>query len=172
MSKIPEKIIGFRCYQDGEVLLGVVDAQLPEPELMTETVSGAGIAGEYESPVMGHFKSMTTTIKFRTVTAAALRLAKSKAVHLELRGSIQVHDGGSGKLTPMPMRVIVKGLPKKSGLGKLEVGKPMDAEHVFETTYLKVELNGKEELEIDKLNYIHKVNGEDQLAEVRTQLGM
>jgi len=172
MSKIPQQLTGLRCYEDGEVLLGVVSATLPDPEPMTETISGAGIAGEIETPVAGHYKSMAVSITFRTVTASLARLAKTGQRHLELRGSIQVQDGGSGDLVHEKLRVVVKGPAKKTGLGKLETGKPMDAEYTFECEYLLVELGGEKLLEIDKYNYIHIVDGEDQLKQVRENLGL
>lgn len=171
MSKIPQKLTGLRCFEDGEVLLGVVSATLPDPEPMTETISGAGIAGEIESPVAGHFKSMSATITFRTVTASLARLSKSGSRHLELRGSIQVQDAGSGNLVHEGLRVVIKGPAKKTGLGKMEMGKPMDSEFAFECEYLLVELGGKKLIEIDKYNYIHVVDGEDMLKQVRENLG-
>ena len=53
--KVPEKLINFRVYEDGDDLVGVADVTLPTLDAMTETVKGAGIAGEVESPVMGHY---------------------------------------------------------------------------------------------------------------------
>ena len=50
---VPEKLINFRVYQDGADLLGVADVSLPSLEAMTETVKGAGVAGEVDSPVLG-----------------------------------------------------------------------------------------------------------------------
>lgn len=60
---VPEKLINFRAYNDGNDLLGVTDVQLPSLDAMTETVKGAGIAGEVDSPVLGHFGSMETVLK-------------------------------------------------------------------------------------------------------------
>ena len=39
---VPEKLINFRAYNDGNDLLGVTDVQLPSLDAMTETVKGAG----------------------------------------------------------------------------------------------------------------------------------
>ena len=54
-NKIPERLIGFRVYNDNNDLLGIATVTLPMIEAMTDTVSGAGIAGEVESPVLGHY---------------------------------------------------------------------------------------------------------------------
>lgn len=170
MSKIPQKLSGFRAYLKDDVLLGVVNATLPDPELMTETISGAGIAGEIDDPVPGHYKSMSLSMSFRSVTAAHKRLGASGGQHVELRGSIQVQDA-EGKLGHQPLRVVARGPVKKAGLGKLETGKPMDAEYVMEVVYLLVELDGEKLREIDKYNYIDFADGADQLEQVRENLG-
>ena len=60
-NKVPERLINFRVYNDGNDLLGVANVDLPSIEAMSDTVSGAGIAGEVESPILGHFASMTAT---------------------------------------------------------------------------------------------------------------
>ncbi|UTW68684.1 phage major tail tube protein [Anaerobacillus sp. HL2] len=41
-----------------------LDVQLPSLEAMTETVKGAGIAGEVDSPVIGHFGSLGITLNY------------------------------------------------------------------------------------------------------------
>ncbi|MDH5525148.1 MAG: phage major tail tube protein [Desulfobulbaceae bacterium] len=171
MGKIPEKLINFAVYNDGAEMLGVADATLPSLEYMTDTVGGAGIAGEVDSPVLGHFKSLTVGIKFRTVTGNVTALAAPKSHHLDLRGSIQVYDSGSGEYTPTSVKLVVKAVPKKAALGKFETGKPQDSENEFEVNYLKLWIDGVEKIEIDKYNYMCVIDGVDYLAAVRANLG-
>ena len=75
-NQVPERLINFNVY-DGEskALMGIATVDLPEIEAMSDTVSGAGIAGEVESPILGHFGSMTTTFTWRTIEKAAIALA-------------------------------------------------------------------------------------------------
>lgn len=89
-NKVPERLINFRVYNDGNDLLGVANVDLPSIEAMSDTVSGAGIAGEVESPILGHFGSMTATFTWRTITPELAKLANQKAHALDLRGSQQV----------------------------------------------------------------------------------
>ena len=91
--------------------------------------------------------------------------------HLEVFGSIQHHDAGSGELTPVPVKVVLRGLPKKVGLGKVEAAKKMESETELECGYLKMWIDGDEVLEIDKLNFICRIMGRDSLEEVRKHLG-
>lgn len=171
MNAIPEKLINFRVYENGTNFAGLVDAELPSLESMTETVSGAGIAGEYDSPVIGHYQSMTLSLSWRTPTPRLLALAAPKVHQLDLRGAIQVNDAANGQYKAVPLRVTVNCTPKNTEPGKLEVGSPMDSSNEFEVTYLKIWYDGKEYIEIDKLNFICKIDGVDYLAAVRLALG-
>lgn len=47
-----------------------------------------------------------------------------------------------------------------------------DASNEFEVTYIKISLDGNEILEIDKYNYICKINGKDYLKDIRQVLGL
>ncbi len=170
-NAIPEKLIAFRVYLDSVDLLGVADVDLPDIEFMTESVSGAGIAGELDSPVLAHTQSMTLALNWRTITDNAAALAAPKGHHLDLRGSIQYHDAGEGRLVPKPVKLVVKGLPKKLGLGKLETGKAMETATELEVYYLKLTIDGEDRLEIDKLNYKFVVNDTDYLEAVNQHLG-
>lgn len=45
----------------------------------------------------------------------------------------------------------------------------MDATVTVEVIYLMIEIDGKNKIEIDKLNFVYKVNGKDILEKVRNQ---
>lgn len=172
MNQVPEKLINFRVYEDGNDLLGIADVQLPSIEAMTETVKGAGIAGEVDSPVLGHFGSMTLTLNWRTVTKPTVHLAQQRAHNLDLRGAIQAYNAGLGEYKVTPLKVNVRCVPKKTDLGKLDVGATSDASNEFEVSYIKVTLDGITIVEIDKFNYICVIDGKDYLRDVRTALGL
>lgn len=172
MKGMPEKLTNYAIYKEDVGLLGSADVTLPSLELMSDTISGAGIAGEIESPVPGHYKSMELTIKWKTVTSEIVSLAAPVGHKLTLRASIQSHDPGEGKKIQSPFKVLVVATPKKLALGKFEVGKAQDAETAFEVSYIKVWLDGEEKIEIDKFNFISKIDGVDSLAEVRKNIGM
>lgn len=172
MSVIPEKLINFKVYVDDIDLLGAADLELPELEYMSETHSGSGIAGEVETPVLGHIKSFQLKITFRTWHERMTLLTQPKTHLLTARGSLQRYDAAAGKLRPDPVKVTMQGLIRKSGLGKFEPGKQQDNEYEVELLYLKYVLNGQEQIEIDKYNYIFRVHGTDWLQQVRQHLGI
>jgi phage tail tube protein FII len=57
-------------------------------------------------------------------------------------------------------------------LGTLEIGKKHGNDLELEVTRLEVLLDGEEQLLIDKINFIYKVQGTDLLAAVRVQMGL
>ena len=171
-NPINEKLINFRVYNDANDLLGIATVDLPELAAMSDTVSGAGIAGEVDSPVLGHFQSMSVTLHWRTIDEAAMSLAEQKAHHLEIRGSQQQYDAGSGKYSSVPVRLVVRGTPKTTSLGSFEPGSTTDTTTELECSYIKLVVGGKERLEIDKYNYICRIGGQDALRSVRCDLGL
>ncbi len=169
---VPEKLINFRVYMNGDDLVGISDVTLPKLEAITETVKGAGIAGEIDSPTIGHFGSMELELNWRTLLKTNVILAKPTGVDLDLRGAIQVNDSATGTLKSVPAKVVVRGLPKSTDLGKLEMGATTDTKNTIEVTYIKVTIDGSDVLEVDKYNYICTIDGTDYLSDVRTALGL
>lgn len=170
---VPEKLSNFRVYKEGKTnLVGIADIQLPSIEPLTETIKGAGIAGEYESPVLGHLKSMKLTLNWRTITDEQLALAAPVAHKLEARGALQVYDAGKGGYVTKSVRILVQGGSTKNELGKFEVGNTTGSNNEIESVYLKVEYDGKTKIEIDKLNFKYVIDGKDYLADIRKALGM
>lgn len=171
-NQVPERLINFRVYNDSNDLLGIATVDLPEIEAMSDTVSGAGIAGEVESPVLGHYSSMTTTFTWRTIEKAAMKLSVQKAHAVEVRGSQQVYDAANGEYKTVAVRASMRIVPKTVTLGSFEPGSTTDTEQEFEVLYLKMYVDGKDVLEIDKFNYIAKFGDTDILSSVRADLGL
>ncbi|MGN1149404.1 MAG: phage major tail tube protein, partial [Sutterella sp.] len=166
-NRIPERLINYRVYGEGNDLLGVANVELPSLEAMSDTVSGAGIAGEVESPILGHYGSMTVKFTWRTITAEMTQLAVQKAHALDLRGSQQIYDASLGEYSTVPVHIALRATPKTVSLGSFEVGSTTDSETEFEVLYLKITVDGKEVAESDKYNFVSRFNGEDKLASIR-----
>ena len=169
---LPENMINYMVYLNGDVLIGTANIELPSLDALTEKVKGAGIAGEVEAPVIGHYDVLTLGISWRTITAAAISLVAPVAHALDFRGSQQVYDSAAGSYSTVPVKVVVRAMPKKTSLGKMVVAGQTDTKNELEITYIKVYIDGDETLELDKYNFIFTVNGEDYLADVRSDLGL
>lgn len=170
---VPERLNDFKIYANGSTdLKGVADLQLPSFETMTETVSGAGILGEYESPNIGHFGSMKFTINWRVITDDISEFLKPKEISLDCRLANQEYDLSNGGYKIAANRVVVRGIPTTNDFGKAEKNSPYDASTEIEVLYIKIERNRKVLVEYDKVRHIYKVDGVDYLADLRKALGM
>jgi P2 family phage contractile tail tube protein len=172
INDVPEKLINFKMYEDGTSLVAMADVELPEFELMSETLTGSGLAGELDSPTLGHTKAMTMKINFRALYKNVFSLMGMTPRLFDLRGSIQAVDAALGNYTSYSTRMVVRGVLKKKSPGKFEPGKPMGNAAEISASYVKLFVAETEILEVDVLNFIHRVDGVDALASVRAHLGM
>ena len=110
MKTIPTKINKYNVYNTGNRLLGMGDeVTLPSFEASSETVSGAGVLGEFDDPTVGYFSNMELEIPFRVLDQEAVdMLDQTKATQLELRGGQQTTNS-VGDIEFRPMRVVVRG---------------------------------------------------------------
>ena len=170
---IPEQTIAFRVYKNATSLLGVATVEMPQIEYMTETINGSGIAGEYESPTNGMTGSMTIKFSWISQTKDFYDLLdQAQGNLLELRASIQRADETTSVRSTQALRISLLATTKSSPLGSLETGKKQGNETEMEVTRILIELDGEEKLLVDKLNFIHRINGVDSLVGVRSDLGM
>lgn len=170
---IPQTLINFEVFKgNADRVIGTADVTLPDFENMTSTVSGAGIAGELNVPIMGMYSSMKLTINFRTVVDDIFYLSKNEMHEITVRGAIQVFDQNTGKNVVKALSVFVKALPMKTGLGKLQAANPMDSSIEMEIVYIKVSLDGSTKMELDKLNYVVNIDGDDNANAIARALGL
>lgn len=171
INTLPERITAYRAYKNGKDLMGVVDVELPKVAYLTETLKGAGILGEMETPSVGQTKPLEVKITFRTPETDMINLMDCVGHDIEFRSAIQKFDAASGSRSFDQDRVIIRGFPSETELPKLESGGGSSSISL-NCVYLKYEKNGVTLLEIDKLNYKFVVNGNDSLATIREALGL
>lgn len=166
---IPEVIHDFNLYRPGNKLAGVTgEVAIPDFEAMTGTVSGAGILGEYETPIPGHFGSQVMEIPFRCIDKDYFELVdQTQPIELTLRGAIQYSVASTQATDYMGMRVVVRGKPKVIKIGTVRQRGTMDSSISVELTYILIEMDGKARLELDKINPTWKKDGVDLLAKVK-----
>lgn len=167
---IPEVINGFNVYNgDGDIMVGITD-EMSMADLASKvaTITGAGIAGSYDVPVLGHFDSITQDIPFRILNKPIFEFANPmKQVGFNIRGAIQVTDKSTGVSDFLGFRYVVKGRCKTVSPGSLKPGDVMGSKVSIEAVYILYEIEGEKLIEIDKLNNIYRVNGVDLMEKVR-----
>lgn len=166
---IPEKVNDYNVYQDGNKMIGLAaEVELPSIKMKTSTIEGVGVGGEIDSPTIGQFESLETKLKFNTLYSSATDLMNPlNTVNLTLRAAQQVYDK-TGGYDFKGLRVVEMGRVKKFKPGKIEKSEGMEATVTLELTYIMIEVDGEQLIEIDKLNGVYKVKGVDMLAKVRS----
>lgn len=169
---IATKINAYNAYLSGSKLIGLADeVTLPDFEAMTETLSGAGLLGEIDEPLLGHFKSIEMEIPFRTLNDDIFKLANAQSnVNVTLRMSTQTLNESDMKTDFIPSRVVIKGKNKSFSGGKVKQGNGTGSSIKIEVMYILIEVNGKSKFELDKINFVYKVDGKDLLDKVRKQV--
>lgn len=168
MKTIPTKLNKYNVYRDGTRFLGMGDEMnLPSFEASAETVSGAGILGEFSDPTVGYFTDQEIEIPFRVMDGEALDMMDmTKSVHLEIRGAYQTTNS-EGEIEFHAIRVVVRGRVSKFEPGKLKAGQPMETKITMSILYILIELAGKPALELDKINEVYRINGNDILEVIK-----
>ncbi len=169
---IPEVINHFNIYNEAQKVIGISgEVELPKMEAITDTIEGAGVLGEIEDPVTGQFSSMQIKIPFSVLYDSTFNLMDTtKPPQLTLRGSMQCMDPSTGATDYYPIKIVIRGKAKNSTLGKVVKGKKMEPEIELEVLYIKVMINNKTVMELDKLNFKFVLNGKDMLAKIRKQV--
>lgn len=166
------KIFNANVYLDGvNSLIGRADeVELPDIEVETEDHKGLGMVGKLKLP--SGLKELKAKIKWSGFYAEHLKAGANpfRAHALQLRGSVETYDAG-GRVEELPVVVFLTASWTKAGLGKYEAQKAVAFEDELAVTYVKVVHDGKEVLEVDVLQNIWRVDGEDVLARYRANIG-
>lgn len=166
------KINAYNVYDGGKKLVGVSEeVSLPDFEGLTETLNGPGILGEIDEPLLGHFGASEIEVPFRTLDEEMFGLLQQgQAVSLTLRMSTQAIQESNMTTDFMPSRIVIKGKSKGFTGGSVKQGQGTGSSVKVELIYILIEVDGKKKFELDKLNFVYKVNNVDLLAKVRKQI--
>lgn len=171
MPKIDESVINFAVYEDSVEYVGMAKASLPDLTALTQNISGAGIAGNVEAVILGHFDTMTLALDFRTTTEQAIRLSEPRRHTIDLRVAQQVEDTVAGAVKVQAVKHLFVVIPKRDVGGSIAPAAPTDASGEYAVRYWATYIDGVKKREIDPLNFICFVNGVDYLADVKRVLG-
>lgn len=168
---VDQSVINFSVYEDANDFLGMASATLPNLDALTQSISGAGIAGNVEAVIIGHLNAMTTQLSFRTFSEGSVKLSEPREHHIDLRVAQQVFDQVSGTHKVQSVKHVLVLFPKAESNGKVAPASPSDGSGDFATRLWRTYIDGQLVREVDQYNFIYMVNGVDYLADVRKALG-
>lgn len=158
-SKTIDYTVYVRDSGNAEKIGDTTEITLPSIEKLTDTIKGSGIIGEIDMPTFGQIGSMETEISIRVSNDKFYTLAG--ASQLEYRWVTDAIDLSNGKVRPIPNKAFLTVVNKKAEEGKIASGEAQDGSVAAEVIAYKRICDGKEILNIDKLNGIYSLNGKN-----------
>lgn len=166
---IPYAIARYNAYLGDTKLKGIAgEITLPDIEEITETFEGAGILGEIEVGTEGRFSKFEAEFPFQTIDREITELKKNSDKPIYLRAAGAYINKETSKLEYVSVKITLKGPRNAITLGKVSPNKPTNSTVKMKPFYIKVEVNDEILIEVDKLNGIYKLNGEDQLSQINS----
>jgi len=163
--------IDFALYEDSTEFMGIASFKIPDRNRKTITINGAGIGGDVEIPIPGHYDAMVADITLRADGEKLAKLREPRRHQLELRVAQSNEDPVAGALITAGFKYVLIGVPKSSSGGTIAPATSGDTTVSMAVRYLATYMDGKKIEEIDQLNRIDIVNGVDYNADVRKALG-
>lgn len=167
-----EVYANFKVYEDNRDFLGIAEATLPDLTYLTQTLTGAGIAGNIERSVVGHFDAMTLGLTFHIFSETAIRLAEPREHQIDLRIARDEEDPVTRRKATNSIRHSFLVEPKSVGGGTVSPASTANISGQYAVHYWKTTINGKRVMEIDPEHMICYINGRDYLAPTRGAIGM
>ena len=138
-----QSIINFKVYEDSVEYVGMAQATLPDLTALTQSISGAGIAGNVESVILGHFDAMTLGLNFRTVTDQSVKLSEPRRHTIDLRVAQQDEDVVAGKVVVRAVKHILVVIPKSDKGGSVAPAAPSNGSGEYAVRYWATYIDGK-----------------------------
>lgn len=165
------RITNASLYLDGNSFFGrVEEIDLGTVKSVMSDFQGLGMVGLIELPD-GIDKLEGKIVWNSLYHDAAKRFATPfKTVQLQLRSNVQVFNS-AGLVDEQPLVTLMTVMFKEYQLGTYKPRDPTKFESPFSSIYVRQVLNGSEVVLLDYLANIFRVNGEDQLAKYRKNIG-
>jgi len=167
---LPRKLKNLNLFNDGNTYLGqIVELTPPTLTRSMEDYRGGGMAG----PVK--IDNGQEAIEFEWKCGGLMRdvlhqyaATRHDAVLLRFAGAYQRDDTGAVDA----VEIEVRGRHSEIGFGTAKAGDDTDFSVKTQCSYYKLSINGKTEIEIDLVNMIEFIGGNDRLALIRRAIGM
>lgn len=165
------RITNANIYLDGqEFFAKAEEIDLGSVKAVTSDFQGLGMIGLIELP--DGLDKLEGKISWNSLYPdAGTKLASPfSSVQLQCRSNVQVFNNG-GLVNEIPLVTFLTIMPKEYGLGSFKPREATKFETPFSAIYVRQLLDGREILLLDYLSNIFKVDGKDQLARYRKNIG-
>lgn len=167
---LPKTLKNFNVFHNGDNWQGLCsEFSIPKLARKTEEYRAGGMNGPAEIDLGSEkMESSQTYGGMMRAVYEQWGLAKVDGVLLRFAGYIQEDGNGAGDA----IEVVMRGRYKEIDPGSAKAGDKGEFKATMAVTYFKYSVNGSVVVEIDHVNFIEAVNGNDRLAEQRSALGL
>ena len=165
------KVFNARVYIDGtDFIAKAEEVDLPKVRFKFADAKALGLYGEMELPA--GLDKLEARIKFNSIYSDFIALASNPFVlrTIIVRASKQDWDQ-RGVAREVPVKAEIRGFFKEFDSGKFKAREAAEAEATISVLYYKLEVDGKEVVEVDVMNNIYKVEGRDILQAYKANIG-
>ncbi|MCK9514093.1 MAG: phage major tail tube protein [Pigmentiphaga sp.] len=165
------RVTNANVYMNGNSLLGrAEEVELPQVKHKMAEHKALGMVGTAE--FFAGVDKMEAKIKWTSFYIEVLRSAVHpfKTVQLQTRSSLETYTG-QGRTTEVPVMVMMTAAFKEFPLGSFKQHEPVVVDTALSVYYAAMEIDKQQIFEIDVLNNIYKVAGDDVLATYRLNIG-
>lgn len=166
------KIFHSNVYIDGtnEQIGRATETQLPNVAAVTSEHKGLGMFGTLEVPA--GLQAMVMTVKWGGFYVDLKKFGGNMFAsrRLQWRASLETYGAG-GREEQVPVIVQAKGTWKSMNGGTFKPQEASEFDDELTCSYYRLEVDGEELFEIDIINNIYRVDGEDLLETLRANLG-
>lgn len=167
---LPRKLKNFMVFNDGNAYMGQVpEADLPALTRKMEEYRAGGMNGPIKlDHGMEGLEFNWTMAGFERTLLAQWGTLTHNGVLLRFAGAIQTDD----ETTAQALEVVMRGRHEEINFGTAKAGDNTQIKVKSTLSYYKLSMNGEVMIEIDFVNMIENVGGEDRLASVRLALAL
>jgi len=171
---MPNVLKDANVYIDGSDFLGKAEVKLPKVTHVTVEHQAMNISGKVEFPLPGIVEKLEGNIKFKSYNEEALKRLYyvSQAQQIDVYASVQKYNAQTGVMEEFPVKAVIKAFFKEVDHPEFKQAQEEAAEISYSAVYYKLVVNGEDVVEVDPINYVYKVAGQDLLETTKTNLGM
>ena len=159
----------FTVWVDGYGLAGEGhECKLPHPDIKSEDMRAGGMDSPF--PIDLGIEKMEVDFKLYSFNPAIIsRWGRLNGVstRMTIRGHMEGTQGQNDRI-----RAVMDVHPNKMDFGNWKPGTHAENSFHGKVSYYKLEINDRVLIEIDPLNFKRVIDGEDQLANARSSLGI
>ena len=166
---IPRMLKHFNLFVDGRGYAGrVMEIELPELSIKTEEHRGGGMDIPVDIDMGMELLSCSVMMsEYNEEQFVLFGLNGLTDVPVTLRGGLRAETQDV-----MPVVINLRGRWKKLELGTWKGGEKTETKFELTCTYFRYVQGGRELIEIDAVNMVRRIDGTDQLADMRAAIGL